>query len=104
MWINDIPANAPLFCGASKEDLQAIIKHLHDASYHYADDSAREWGQARTHVAEAAKIVNRNGLRFGAMQAIQKEAKPMMPLDDLIDAVLADARTQEKKHHVKEPL
>lgn len=92
MLINDIPANAPLFRKAPKEDLAAVIKHLHEASYHYADDSGREWELAKQHVADAANILNKLQLPFRAICEIQNEAKPLMPLDDIVDAVLAAAR------------
>jgi len=92
MYINEIPATAPLFNKAGPEQLQEIIQHLHAASYHYADDSGREWGKAKQHVADAGKIANKCNLSFRAMQEIQKEAKPLMPLDDFINAALSAAR------------
>ena len=95
MDIDGIPASAPLFKGASKDELASIIKHLHDASYHYADDSAKEWEAANGHIRNAGGIANKCRLSFRAMQAIQKEAKPLTPLDDLIDAAISAARNEK---------
>ncbi|WP_422028101.1 hypothetical protein [Roseovarius sp.] len=92
-FIDNVPSNAPLFKNAPEDDLRQVIKHLQLASHHYADDSGREWGLARKHVSDAAEILNRNSLEYRAIQAIHREARPLMPLDDVIDEVLRLARS-----------
>ena len=53
--INNIPWDAPLFRKAPLIDLNTVIENLSKASYHYADDSGSEWGNAAALVREAAR-------------------------------------------------
>lgn len=90
--INGIPASAPVFKGAKFEDLKAIIKHLTDASYHYADDSAKEWQRGRSHVKEAAQMCNNLGLGYEAIYRLHKHESQLVDFDQFMNAVLTDAR------------
>lgn len=90
--INGIPADAPLWRGATHAELKAIIALLSKASYHYADDSGKEWGNAQSAKAEAAQEINRLTLPAMAIAELQKAQPQLVTFHDLIDAVLKDAR------------
>lgn len=90
--INGIPIDAPLWKAATREDLHGIIKALQSASYHYADASGHEWGAARDLMETAAETINHLGLSYGAIRNLHKEVRPRPTLDELMDAVLRDAR------------
>jgi len=90
--IGKINATAPLWNGADFMTLKGIVQLLSSASYHYADDSGREWGRASLAKMEAAAIINQHKLRFYAIEALYKEAPQLFVLGDLINAVLKDAR------------
>lgn len=90
--INDIPWNAPLFRGASLLDLNTIIDLLNAASYHFADDSAKEWGIGNQKVAEAANKVNQLSLSFSAIRALYAHRQQLVAFDQLLNAVLINAR------------
>lgn len=90
--IGGVSFDAPLFRGATLEQLQFIINKLSSASYHYADDTAQEWDLARQCVEEAAKVVNKLSLRFEAIQAVYRHKEQLVPLSQLMNAILKDAR------------
>ena len=92
MEINGIPADAPLFKATPEADLATVISHLHSASYHYADDSGKEWNKAREYVVTAAAIVNAHCLSYSAIECLYKEARPLVSLSQFFDAVLDDLR------------
>ena len=92
MEINGIISTAPLFSGAGNNSLSEIMKHLGDASYHYADDSGKEWDKARQHIEEAARIVNSKGLSYRAIKCLYIEESPLMTFDEFLDAILNQAR------------
>jgi hypothetical protein len=90
--IGSIPVTAPLWKGAIADNLHEIISLLSKASYHYADDSTGEWGEAREYVANAAALINKFKLPFRAIERLQSEKPQLVTLEQLIDAVLKDAR------------
>lgn len=89
--IGNINATAPLWNGADFMTLKGIVQLLSDASYHYADDSGREWERANLAKMEAAAIINQHKLRFTAIEALYREAPQLITLNELVDAVLKDA-------------
>lgn len=90
--IGGIPADAPLFRQTPYTTLAEVVELLSKASYHYADDSAGEWGQASQAKMEAASLINANCLGYTAIEALYREAPQLIALGDLINAVLKDAR------------
>lgn len=91
-FIGGIVEDAPLWRGASSSDLKDIIKLMSDASYHYADDSTREWGKAALCKMQAAAKINSFKLDYDAIEALFREKRQLFALSDLINAVLKDAR------------
>lgn len=87
-----VKADAPLFREAPADDLQRIVDNLSSASYHYADDSAKEWKVARQKMREAAEIINRHRLPFYAIKCLHRHTSQLVSLDDVVDAALAHAR------------
>lgn len=94
--INGVSVTAPLWRDATPETLAKIIEDLRIASYHYADDSGREWKKARARMRAAAQAINAAGLQYTAIQFLHLHAKPLTSLDDLVDAVLRDARIKSE--------
>ena len=90
--IAGISTTAPLWNGVSYEKLTEIVEMLSRASYCFADDSAREWGKAQTLVAAAAKAINQHKLCASAIIYLHKDKSQLVTLDQLLDAVLKDAR------------
>jgi hypothetical protein len=90
--IGGIKASAPLFNNAGTEQLRAIVALLSQASCHYADDSAKEWGAGHAAVLAAAKSINFWLLGLVAITALHKETSQLVSLEQLIDTVLRDAR------------
>lgn len=90
--INSIPVDAPLFQGVPVDDLLAIIGKLSSASYHYADDSGKEWGVAVEAVREAARLINQHKLRYDAIRHLQAHEKQLVTLATLIDVVFQELR------------
>ena len=91
-WIGGVVASAPLWNGATEDDLRGIVKALSDASHHYADDSGKEWGSARHSMDMAAATVNRLRLGFYAIQCLHRDQPQLVALDQFMDAILKDAR------------
>ncbi len=90
--IGDIIVTAPLRNNAPPEELRSIVELLSRASYHYADDSSKEWGAAQRTKTEAAEKINGFNLGFRAIRALYDEKPQLLTLEDLIDSVLKDAR------------
>lgn len=90
--INGIPVTAPLWQRAKPDDLFQIIKHLSDASYHFADDSGREWSKARECLRCAASEINGFWLGYRAISCLVSHTSQLVTLDQVFDAVLRDAR------------
>ena len=91
-WIGGVVASAPLWNGATEDDLRGIVKALSDASHHYADDSGKEWGSAKASMDTAASTVNRLRLGFYAIQCLHRDKPQLVALDQFMDAILRDAR------------
>ncbi|MBP8062477.1 MAG: hypothetical protein KAY29_01285 [Brevundimonas sp.] len=92
--IGGVVSGAPLWKGATEAELLAIVASLSSASYHYADDSGKEWGAAAEHKRKAAAEVNRLGLCASAIRALHRHTSQLVGSDDFIDAILQDARGQ----------
>lgn len=90
--IGGIPVSAPLFRGATFPQLYAIVADLSTASYHYADDSGREWSKAADMKVKAAAQVNTLRLDFSAIMALHKHTPQLVGFGDFMDAILRDAR------------
>jgi hypothetical protein len=92
LLISSIPVSAPLFHKAPEDRLLKVVKLLSDASYHYADDSSKEWGRAASLVKEAAEEVNFLRLGFQAIEALYKHAPQLVSFSEFINEILKDAR------------
>lgn len=90
--IGGVPVTAPLWHGAPALTLAKIIDLLSSASYHYADDSGKEWGTANMKKMEAAALINQYKLSFYAIECLYKEAPQLFTLGELINAVIRDLR------------
>ncbi len=90
--IGGVSFDAPLFRKASLEDLLFITAKLSSASYHYADDSAREWDTARECKDLAARKANELNLCFRAVECLVRHSPQLVTLGDFIDAMLKDLR------------
>jgi len=90
--IGGVPVTAPSWRGAPALTLTAIVGLLSSASYHYADDSGKEWGAAQMKKMEVAALINQYKLSFYAIECLYKEAPQLFTLGDLIDAVIRDLR------------
>lgn len=62
------------------EDVKEALIH---ASYHYADDSTREWVHGRKYVEVAAKIVVEHNLTEDEIQKAYNLAKPLVTMNHL---------------------
>lgn len=56
-----------------------------NASYHYADDSAKEWPSARALKREAAKIMVKNRWTAQNMMKIHEWVRPIYPVEDTMN-------------------
>jgi hypothetical protein len=65
-----------------------VHKLLMDASFHFADDTAREWGSARKAQREACQIIIDNRWPAWRIAQAHEEIKPIMPLEDLYNTIL----------------
>lgn len=90
--IGGIPADAPLWNNTPLYTLTGIVDLLTKASYHYADDSGQEWGEARAAKEKAARAINEMGLKTDAIKALHDHAPQLITYDDLLNAVLKDLR------------
>lgn len=90
--INGVVADAPVFNKAPSDLLLKIVKLLLDASYHYADDSGKEWAIARERVNEAARIVNELKLGFAACEHLYKHTSQLVSFEQFMNAILKDLR------------
>ena len=90
--IGGVVVDAPLWNKAAPEFLEQIVKLLSRASFHFADDSASEWGSARLQVQSAARMVNEVNLGFYAIQCLHRDKAQLVTLDQFMDAILRDAR------------
>lgn len=92
--IGGIPASAPLWRNTPPETLVRIVKCLSDASFHYADDSGREWGRARELVVEAAALANAHSLDFVAMRYLHEDKPQLVSLNTFVNTVLQELRAK----------
>lgn len=90
--IGGIDATAPLFMRVTPDSLRDLVGLLSSASYHYADDSAGEWGSARDCLRRFAEAVNAARLPYDAIVALHRDNPQLVTLDQVMDAVLKDAR------------
>ena len=90
--IGGVDATAPLWSKTDPRELRAIVAALSGASYHYADDSADEWGVGASVLRHAAMAINAHRLGFYAIQCLHRDKPQLVTLDQVMDAVLKDAR------------
>ena len=90
--IGGVVVDAPLFNKAAPDFLAQIVKLLSRASFHFADDSAGEWGHGNAQVQTAARMVNEAKLGFYAIQCLHRDQPQLVTLDQFMDAILRDAR------------
>jgi hypothetical protein len=67
-------------------------KCLKSASYHYADDSTKEWHMAHDFMDRAALIAINNRYPFWAIKRMFNEIKPLASIDDLMERLLRVAQ------------
>lgn len=94
--IGGVVVNAPLWNKAEPEFLEQIVKLLSRASFHFADDSAGEWGTGKAQVQTAARMVNEAKLGFYAIGCLHRDKPQLVTLDQFMDAILRDAREVTK--------
>jgi hypothetical protein len=68
------------------------VAWLSSASYHFADDSGKEWADAYKTLDAPEKAVNRLRLGFYAIQCLHRDKPQLVTLDQFMDAILKDAR------------
>lgn len=90
--IGGIDATAPLFMRVTPDSLRDLVGLLSSASYHYADDSAGEWGSAHECLRLFAATVNAARLPYAAIVALHSHGPQLVTLDQVMDAVLKAAR------------
>ena len=90
--IGGVVIDAPLFNKAAPEFLEQIVKLLSRASFHFADDSAGEWGHGNAQVQSAARMVNEAKLGFYAIRCLHSDKPQLVTLEQFMDAILRDAR------------
>jgi len=90
--IGGVAVTAPLWNGATEDELRAIVWHLSDASHHYADDSGKEWGLGDAFRYAAAAEINRLKLGAYAIRCLAQDQPQLVGIDALLDAVLRNAR------------
>lgn len=93
--IGGVDVTAPLWNKAEPRELHAIVDALSTASYHYADDSAGEWGFAAAALHWAAHAVNSARLGHYAITCLHRHKPQLVTLDRFMDAVLKDARAAQ---------
>lgn len=64
-------------------------KLLNDASYHFADDSSKEWALGYLLVEDAAAMVADRELPFWVIERMRREAGSMVDTDLFMNKVLA---------------
>jgi len=90
--IGGIDATAPLFMRVTPDSLRDLVGLLSSASYHYADDSAGEWGSARDCLRRFAATVNAARLPYAAICALYLDQPQLVAFEQVMDAVLREAR------------
>jgi hypothetical protein len=93
--IGGVDVTAPLWRKNEPLALHGIVKLLSDASYHCADDSAREWGSAAKALNMAATAVNAAGLGSYAITCLHRHETQLVTLEQFMDAILRDARAEQ---------
>lgn len=92
--INGIICTAPLFRGATEEQLLDIVELLSRASYHFADDSAKEWTEARSCLLHAAEDIINLGLDFEAIEALYKHKHQLCSFAQLMNTLMRRYRNK----------
>lgn len=65
-----------------------MVELLRTASYHYADDTGKEWGAAGRAMDEFTDKVFEYHLTFWHIEEIILEADPLMPRGAIFDGVI----------------
>jgi len=90
--IGGVRYDAPLFNRVPLETLLNMVKLLSSASYHFADDSGQETSSGYASVREFAAAANKHRLGFSAVQCLCRDKQQLVTVDQVIDAMLRDAR------------
>jgi len=90
--IGGVRYDAPLFNKVPLETLLNMVKLLSTASYHFADDSGKETSSGYARVREFAATANNHRLCFYAIQCLCRDKQQLVTVDQVIDAMLRDAR------------
>lgn len=91
--IGEVRISAPLWRGATMAQLENISDLLRVASYHFSDDSAKEWRQGREALSMAGDCANALNLDYAALQALYADQSQLVSFGDFVDAVIKSART-----------
>lgn len=67
-----------------------FVEHLNSASYHFADDSGKEWGQASQHKIQAARIAIEDRWTGGQIMSVSSWARALVTPEDMVNLVLSE--------------
>jgi hypothetical protein len=90
--IGGVIVTAPLWNNVLPITLVGMVKLLSSASYHFADDSAEEWGLGNECLRQFAMAVNAAGLGYHAIFCLRRDKPQLVTLEQVIDALLRDLR------------
>jgi hypothetical protein len=65
-----------------------LVELLRTASYHYADDSGKEWGAAARAMDEFIELAVEKELTYYHYEDVYTAATPLMPFSAIVDGVL----------------
>jgi hypothetical protein len=68
-----------------------MVELLRTASYHYADDTGKEWGAAGRAMDDFVNKAVEHELSYYHLDDIYREADPLVPFSAIIDALLRKA-------------
>ena len=78
---------------------QEFVEQLSLASYHYADDTTKEWGQARECVRRASRIALDNGWDEDTVRELYISRTQLVELRQVRDAI----KKMKEAEHVTNP-
>jgi len=90
--IGGVNITAPLWHKAPPDELTYIVKMLSDASFHYADDSGKEWGKGRLALDIAASKCVQLKLSYDALELLYKDKPQLVSFSQFMDHILSGLR------------
>ena len=75
---------------------QEFVEQLSLASYHYADDTTKEWGQARDCVRRAAGIALDNGWDEDTVRNLYIGKKQLVDINEVFNAVRREGEARAR--------